>query len=257
MMNHIILAAFGTTSRAIQTYSFMDSLIRPQFPDCELHWVYSSPSIREKLKSTKSTPANSLLELNNSIDLSAKDRVVIQSVHVTPGHEFHRVVNESKGFKAQAAIGLPLLSSPQDFRLVADCLSDLFSPDPDHANLVIGHGTDHPSWAIYPTFERILRDRYGENCFLAALEKFPDSSKIVENIVAGGFSRVKIIPFLMVAGMHFQRDILGEGPDSWKNRLTQSNLPFSLHEHGLGILPGVSEIFCNHIRHAFTKFDQS
>ena len=46
----IVLTAFGTTSKALETYSFMDTIIKRRFADHEVIWAYTSRIVRDKFK---------------------------------------------------------------------------------------------------------------------------------------------------------------------------------------------------------------
>ena len=42
----IVMAVFGTTSRAEATYKIIDKQVREVFPGHEIHWAYSSRMIK-------------------------------------------------------------------------------------------------------------------------------------------------------------------------------------------------------------------
>jgi len=192
----------------------------------------------------------SLTELLQNLYLDASESIVVQSLHVMPGHEFHRVVRETRQAQAKVVIGMPLLTTPDDHHRVADCLVPIIEANDNKAILILGHGTSHQSWTTYPTLEKVIRRRAGTRVFVTGLEKYPDSETVIDEIADTGFDQVFVIPFLMVAGMHFQRDIIGEAPTSWKSRLNRKKIDLSIHDQGLGLLPGIAEIFCDHIRTA-------
>ena len=254
-MKHLILAAFGTTSRARKTYDHIDTAIRPIFSDCQIHWTYTSPTVRRELTGKKGGAEESLTDLLLKLNQDSQNKVVIQSVHVTPGHEFHRVVRSSAISVVPTAIGMPLLAAPADYQRVAQSLLPLIEGKPGSAVLVVGHGTDHPTWTAYPALEAVLRKYAGSRVFVATLEKFPDSSTLVDEIAASGYQHVLVIPCLMVAGMHFKRDIIGDIDSSWKKRLEKKDIHLTFHDQGLGLLQGISDILCNHIRTAFQTLE--
>lgn len=254
-MKHLILAAFGTTTAARETYDHLDGALRPFFSDCHIHWTYTSPTVRRNLSGQIGDSDISLSDLLVRLNRNSKNRIVIQSVHVTPGHEFHRIVRLSAKSLVPTAIGRPLLSAPADYQRVAQALLPLISSSPDSAVLILGHGTDHPSWTAYPALQSVLRTCAGNRLFVAALEKFPDSSSVIDEIAADGYQHVLVIPFLMVAGMHFKRDIIGDTDSSWKNRFESKNIHLTFHDQGLGKLEGISDIFCDHIRTAFDTLE--
>ncbi len=249
MAHHIILSAFGTTTQSGRTYGVLDERISSRFKDCSVHWHYSSPSVRRSLDQNKAKQP-SLRDVLHNLAGNSPYRIVVQPLHVMAGQEFHRVVREAKEANATAAIGMPLLCTPDDFHRVAGNLMPLIEENESKAILILGHGTTHPSWTTYPALEKILRTQAGNRVFVTGLEKYPGPEAMIDEIAASGFDRVFIIPLLMATGMHFQRDIVGTAPNSWKSRLKSKRIELSYHDRGLALLPGIAEIFCDHIRTA-------
>jgi sirohydrochlorin cobaltochelatase len=250
MAHHIILSAFGTTTQSQHTYAKLNEGISPHFPDSRIHWFFSSPTVRDRSGPTRADKPRTLAELLQNLNTQRSDAVVVQSLHVMPGHEFHRVARETLQSDVPAAIGMPLLTTPDDYNRVADCLIPLIDAHKQEAILILGHGTSHPSWTSYPALEKVLRKKAGPRIFVTGLEQYPDSETIIDEITQSGFGNVFVIPFLMVAGMHFQRDIVGDAANSWKSKLTRENINLTVHDQGLGLLPGIENIFCDHIRTA-------
>ncbi len=248
-MHNIILSAFGTTSQSRQTYAVLNERISPHFKDCSLHWYYSSPTVRRTL-GQDSSDQPSLTGLLHDLAGNGPARIVLQSLHVLPGYEFHRIVREAKQANVETTVGMPLLSIPDDFQRVAGSLMPLIEQNENKAILILGHGTSHPCWTAYPVLEKILRTQTGHQVFVTGLEKYPGSDTMIDEIAKSGFDQVFVIPLLMVTGMHFQRDIVGNAPNSWKSRLGRKKINLSFHDQGLGLLPGIADIFCDHIRTA-------
>ena len=92
----IVLTAFGTASKALETYSFIDTIIKRKFADHEVMWAYTSRIIRDKLKKKSNLsirhPDTILKELYDKGNKWA----VVQSMHLICGHEFYRLVDETK-----------------------------------------------------------------------------------------------------------------------------------------------------------------
>lgn len=256
MEKHVILTAFGTSTQARTTYDHLHGLITPQFPDCQLHWTYTSPVIRRNINKNGASHIYSLPELISQLNGGSKNQIVIQSMHVLPGHEFHRMVSEGQQLSIPNAIGMPLLSTPDDYHRVSDCLLPLMASNKKRAVVILGHGTTHPCWTAYPALERTLRKRAGSHIFVEALENYPYSGTAIDDIIASGYQEILLIPFLMVAGMHFLRDISGNSPQSWESLCSQNNIRLYLHDQGLGMLPGIADIFSDHIRQAFGSLNQ-
>lgn len=251
MPDHIILTAFGTTTRAKEAYHYLEERISLQFPRHTIHWAYSSPTVRR----TSSTENSRLLSVGETLgSLDTSDPIVIQSLHVLPGREFERIRDEVHELGIQIAIGQPLLNESQDLRRFVSCLQNLIEDSGSNAVLLLGHGTDHPCRSIYGELERLLRERFGSRIFMSTLEfQEEPAEETITRIAAAGHKTAHIIPLLLVAGMHFFKDITGDHEDSWQNLCTKHGIDLQIHDKGLAVLPGIADIFCDHIRTAFNS----
>ncbi len=255
MHTPIILAAFGTTTQALATYHMIGQQIRERFTGHQVSWAFSSKVINRRLGEDGKGMYNSPLEEVQIIKEQGYDRAVIQSLHLLPGREFHQLVRDCRQAAIPCYPGLPLLASPQDYRAVTDCLAPLILARPDRAILLIGHGTNHPIWIAYLALENFFRRAFGNRIFVGVVEKNPDSEKVPEEIAAAGFSQVCMIPLLLVAGMHYARDVMGAGKDSWLSRLQWQGLEVENIGIGLGLQPGFCGIIIEHIEQALLQAD--
>ncbi|MGI9538404.1 MAG: sirohydrochlorin cobaltochelatase, partial [Desulfocapsaceae bacterium] len=138
------------------------------------------------------------------------------------------------------------------FTRVAHALQSLVENSNHGAALILGHGTDHPCRASYLTLQAKLHSKTGPHIFFTTIEKPVDPPEIIiQKIRDAGYKEIFCVPFLMVAGMHFFKDIDGDHPSSWRNLLKAHQIEIDLHDRGLAHLPGVDEIFCDHIQSAF------
>lgn len=250
MNTPIIMAAFGTTSKALTTYQHIDRYIRSHFPLHPVAWAYTSRMVNSRLQTRENGIFNHPLEAVRMLREKGFRQVIIQSLHLLPGLEFHQLVKECRQAALPCHFGMPLLTSPLDYNKMADCLAPLIASRPDKAILLIGHGTHHPSWIAYPALENIFRHRFGSRIFVGVLEKNPESGSVPEEIVAAGFKQVCAIPLLLVAGMHYERDIAGAGGNSWLVRLERQGLEVESIAEGLGLQSGFCGIVTDHIEEA-------
>ena len=119
----IVLAAFGTTSRAMDTYSGIDTAVKRAFPGHPVRWAYTSRMVRSHMK--KKHRANMKNPLQVLDELAAQGRhawAVVQSMHFICGHEFYRLMNEVKESPVRTSIGLPFLTSPADYQDLATAI---------------------------------------------------------------------------------------------------------------------------------------
>jgi len=126
----------------------------------------------------------------------------------------------------------------------------MINAHPDQAVLLVGHGTDHPAWCAYPALQYFMHRHFGPRVFVGVIEGYPASAEVIADITASGYKKVRIIPLLLVAGMHFQRDLTGERQDSWTTLLARADISVESIEQGLATLPAISDMFCRHIEDA-------
>jgi sirohydrochlorin cobaltochelatase len=248
MHTPIVLTAFGTTSNALKTYDFMDKIIREEFPGHEIVWAFSSRMVRDRLKDKKKIEASHPHEVLRVLSEQGHAWAVVQSMHLLCGHEFYRMLEEVRPLPIRTSIGLPLLTSYEDYHSLAEALGFDGVSD-DEAVVLVGHGTDHPSWSTYPTLENILRQVYRPGIYVGVVEGYPDQEQVIEAVVKTGVRKVRLIPLMLVAGVHFIEDLCGD-EDSWKAAFQAAGLEVNVESAGIGTKREVVQIFIDHIREA-------
>jgi sirohydrochlorin cobaltochelatase len=251
----IVLVAYGTSSRAFEAYKFLDRIFRGRFSGHEIYWAFSSRAVTKKIHQQFGIKPNRLSEVLSTIQMKGWSSVVVQSMHLLCAGEFHRVRTELKNNSLKYSIGLPLLSKLRDYIEVSDAFSDLIQRPPGEAVVLVGHGTDHPAWTTFPALQSILRRKLGAGIYVGVLERgYPNRDMILDEIKQSGFQRVRLIPFLLVAGVHVLRDLVGE-KDSWKAAFEAENLEIIAEKRGIAENPKIVEIFCRHISEALKTIE--
>lgn len=250
----ILISAFGTTSKAIATYTQLDTSIRNHFPHSEIIWAYSSKTITRELQKGKEPAALNPEQVLQQLAARGRTKVVVQSLHLFPGTEFHRLVQLAAHSPLKCAIGMPLFTSPADYDQIGELIRPIIAKRPEKAIVILGHGTDHPTWTAYYTLEKILRKKYGESMYVGVVEKYPDTDDLVDEIADRGFRKVCIIPLFLVAGMHYRRDIVSDAATSWQSRLQRRKIEVESLDYGLGLYPGIDQIIIRHIAEAAASF---
>lgn len=249
----IIMIAFGTTSKSITTYRYIEKITKKYFKNHTLFWSFSSRIITKRLQlegmKDVQTPAERFTQL---AELGYKSAIV-QPLHLFAGREFDSLCKSMQRDELNLTPGTPLISSPQDYIEICQILQPLVTTAPKKATLIIGHGTDHPIWTAYYCLETFLRQQFGPHIFVGTVEKYPSSEHLVEQICDAGYEEIHIIPFFLVTGMHYERDITGDGEASWQSRFKKKNIAVKSVEHGLGMLPGFSNIIIRHIEEALNR----
>ena len=240
----MVVTAFGTTTRAMETYDKMDAVFRSVFPDNPIHWAYSSRMVKHAMKKKKNLMDP--LETLAMLEAQGHKWAMIQSLHLICGHEFDRLKDERLDLGIRTGMGLPLLTSHLDYLEAAYALTPVISKDPTTATVLVGHGTDHPAWAAYPALESVLRKEYGPSVYVGVVEEEPGMDVILERILTAGHTRVHLVPFMLVAGVHFKEDLTRE-EDAWQRTFERNGLQVSVHDQGMGHLEMITRIFCRHM----------
>jgi len=245
----IVIVAFGTTTKAQETYQHLNSRLEKLLPEKDIFWSYSSKRITRTLKE-KGGEIKTPTEVLTMLAKKGHTDAIVQSLHLFPGTEFHTLQKTSVSSSLICKTGLPLLTSPEDYDEIASLLGPTITDRPERTILVLGHGTSHPSWTGYYCLEKVLRKKYGDKIHVGVVEHYPDSSNLVNEIVATGNKAVTIIPFFLICGMHYRRDIVSDDENSWLSRLQGKGLDVEVLDSGIGLLPSIENILVRHINDA-------
>ena len=250
----IVLAAFGTTTEAFDTYKHFEEKVKARFPDYEIRWAFTSHKVRHKVAQEKGQKLNDLGTTLRELKAAGFTRVVIQSLHIVPGEEWEKkiveVSREIPGLKV--ALGKPLLSSKQDQEQTLRTVAQTFPKDlKDTAVVLMAHGSPAPKGEkAYLAFERLLRARY-QNVFLGTVEGKPTKEEAFEAVKKSNVATVVLMPFMFVAGEHVAKDMLGDDPASWKSELLkQKAYRIEGITKGLGYQDGIVDIYLDHLAQA-------
>ncbi len=252
----IVLAAFGTTTAAFDTYNHFETKVKERFPGYEIRWAFTSHKVRRKVAKEKGQKLNDLGTTLRELKAAGYSRVVIQSLHIVPGEEWDKKVvqvsREIPGLKV--ALGKPLLSSPKDQERVLNVLAQTFPKDLTATAVVLmAHGSPTPEGtATYLAFSRLLRARYpGQPVFLGTVEGKPGTEEAFAAVKKADPAAVVLMPFMFVAGEHVAKDMLGADPDSWKSELLkQKAYRIEGITKGLGYQDGIIAIYLDHLAQA-------
>jgi sirohydrochlorin cobaltochelatase len=252
----IVLAAFGTSTKAFDTYNHFEQRVKARFPGYEIRWAFTSVKIRSKLAKEQGRQLHDLPTTLKALKAAGFTRVAVQSLHIVPGEEWDKkVVQESRKIPGlNVALGKPLLSSRQDQERVLAALAPTFPRDLTRTAVVlVAHGSPSPEGtAAYLAFNQLLRARYPhQQVYLGTVGGKPTREETLKTLKQSQATGVVLMPFLLVAGEHVANDILGDNPESWKSELLQQKA-YRIEgiTQGLGYLDGVVNIYLDHLDQA-------
>jgi sirohydrochlorin cobaltochelatase len=261
----IVLAPYGTLfPPALATYDQIQKAYERKFPGSPVRLAFTSHLMRKRVQENVGISIQSLpAALRELCDLGSES-VIVQSMQIVPGGEFHQVaalVQELKGANpafSRLEIGLPLLSDLPDCRKVSSllpalCSGPAYRRDPEkEAVLLVGHGTGHPADALYSLMSQILKEEH-RNVFLGTIEGFSGLAGLLPELKGSGARVVRLLPFLLVAGGHAENDIFGCSPASWKSVLEREGYEVIADRRGLGERAEIVSLFLEHTRNALEK----
>ena len=201
----ILLVVFGTSYPEAQAaYENVERIYTEQFPDAEIRIAFTSDYIRRKLLERDNVsidnPLTGLAHLNDEGYVN----VVVQSLHVIAGEEFHDLANIVDGVKGingkfgfkNLVLGAPLLTTVEDYRNVSQALVSQFDQNTtgvertlrssprnssEMAVVFMGHGTEHPANSAYSQMADILAEDH-ENVLLGTVEGYPGYDEVLAGL---------------------------------------------------------------------------
>ncbi|MDD1761303.1 MAG: sirohydrochlorin cobaltochelatase [Methanothrix sp.] len=273
----ILLVMFGTSYPEAQAaYENIERIYKMEFPDAKIQIAFTSDYIRRKIQERDNISIDNPLTALSRLNDEGYVNVVVQSLHVIPGEEFHdmaNIVDSIKGIEGKfgfknLTIGMPLLMSNDDYRNVSAALASQFdecttgtnrtpqkSPrDADDTAVVfMGHGTEHPANSAYCQMANILAEDH-KNVFMGTVEGYPTFEDVLEDLKESEVKNVRLMPFMIVAGDHALNDLTGNESDSWKSMFEKEGIHVDFNLKGMGENDGIAEIFVQHTKEAFKEF---
>ena len=267
----IVLAPYGSLyPQALATYKQIREAYEREFPGSRVQLAFTSRLMIKRLYEKEGIripgPLAALAELHEMGCHSA----VIQSLQIVPGEEFHELAKlvqalgiggklgfERHGNRLASFIGPGRL--PKSLFRPACCLEASgtdghprggdtlnggqrdFTDQEKEAVLLVGHGTGHPADSLYSLMAQVLK-RDHLNVFLGTLEGFPGLLELVAELKGkgSGTKKIRLLPFLLVAGGHAEKDIAGDDMASWKSTLSREGFEVETQLRGLGESSGDS-----------------
>ena len=217
----IVLVTFGTSSQAKPPLELFQQQVEQQFPEYEAFWAYSSNIICRKKK------LPTLQETLARVEAAGFRKAVVQPLHIFPGTEYQQMAETCEYFPGLRVFLSETLFHRWEFvkETLAVLAVDFLAPT-EGLNILALHGTPltaDPVNAAYLGLERLVQDLY-PNVLAASLEGVPDQvavfSAIKRRDLASRYKKVKIFPMMYLAGMHAEKDLMGE-KDSWRTDLEE------------------------------------
>ena len=256
----IVMAAFGTSTRAGAGIEKFNQRLQELFCEYELFQAYTSDIIRKKMN------LPGLRETLSSLESRGYRKAVVQPLHIFPGTEYTQLVETCASFPGlRIIVGETLMHRWQFVKQVLAIIESDFLPDKQGINILALHGSPlaaEPVNTLYLGLEQMVRGLY-PNVFAASVEGVPDVDALFARLSrmrqGVSYARARIIPVMFTAGLHVMDDLMGED-ESWRARLeamgfSQVDMPAVEHQgreyyKGLCWYPEVCDMFAERLKRA-------
>jgi sirohydrochlorin cobaltochelatase len=256
----ILLVTFGSSMPQAQvSFENIDQKVRAAFPDIQVRWAFTSHMIRHKLAKQGKQLDSVALALARMMD-EGFTHVAIQSLHTIAGEEFHDLLQTAHAFRGmpegfdRILVGAPLLAGEKDLAGVREAIIRHIPGErkDNEAVVLMGHGTQHPSNAVYAAMMYHFQ-RKDPNIFVGTVEGAPEIGEIKDMLLQKGIKTAYLMPFMSVAGDHARNDMAGDEADSWKSVLTGAGITCVPVLKGTAEYDDIVAIWVDHLRTTLTN----
>lgn len=285
--NAIIVASFGTTvPSAVKSIVNITETVRKAYPGTEVRITFTSNIIRSIWRKRQSEPQHwlgqgipeEILYVKNFIatvgDLleDGYTNIIVQPTHMffmEQSHDLRQYVNGLASIRTMKkkwtpihtiVMGRPALGMPGDVHpyledvesVVRTLAADVEEARKTGAALVyMGHGNEYWSTGIYAETEKKMRQAYPDVAtFIGVVEGHPGLDDLIGRLKLGQTEKIRLLPFMIVAGNHAVNDMAGPGEDSWKSVLTEAGYEVDAVLIGLGSNDAFARLFVDRIADA-------
>lgn len=256
----VLAVSFGTSYREGRTRALdvIEADLGQAFPGYEIRRAYTSAMIIRSLKERDGIFVDSVDKALSRLAQEGFNQVLVQTTHVIPGAEYHKMLGLIRPFKEQfaaLACGAPLLKDPGDYQAAAEILSqELAGFRGENTNIVLmGHGSDHEANEAYQHLQDVF-DRLTLTDFLVGtVEASPTIETVIRLVKERRAERIILTPFMTVAGDHAHQDMAGADEHSWQCRFEKLGYPVTCVMKGLGEYPGIRRLFISHAKQAAAR----
>ena len=260
----ILVVSFGTsfnTSRSI-TIGGIESSIREAFPEWKVERAFTADTIINILKDRDGIAIDTVQQALDKALAAGVKTLVIQPTHLMSGFEFtdlNKVAQQYKDKFTSIVVSAPLLTSESDYKKVAAAITGKTASFDDGKTAIcfMGHGTEADSNSDYATMQKVLSDGGFKNYFVGTVEATPSVEDLITAIKANpAYSRVVLLPLMVVAGDHANNDMAGDEDDSWKSQFLAQNYEVIPVLEGLGQNWDIQQIYVQHAKDAIATLSK-
>ena len=255
--NELLVLSFGTSyndSRRL-TIGAIEQALEDAFPDYSVRRGFTANIVIDHVERRDGIHIDDINEsLDRAVDNGVKN-LVVQPTHLMNGLEYDEIVGKLAEYADcfdKISVGEPLLTSDEDFDVVADAIIEATAEydDGETAICFMGHGTEAESNQIYEKMQQVLTDKGMENYYVGTVEAAPSLDDVLAAVGEKEYKRVVLRPLMVVAGDHVNNDMAGDEEGTWKTAFEEAGYEVVSVLEGLGQLEAVQQLYVSHAQAA-------
>lgn len=251
MKKAILVVSFGTSYKETRekTIEACEKKIKKAFEGYDFFRAFTSNMIIRKLKNRDNIYIENPIESLDRLHKEGYDEVIVQTLHIICGEEYTKLKEQISQYEDKfnkIVLGRPLLTQIEDYKETIEALkSQIPELEEDEAVVFMGHGTEHEAHSAYPALDYMLKQE-NVKAYVGTVEGYPEIEEVIANLRKDKISKVRLMPFMLVAGDHAINDMASDEEDSWKSILNKEGFKTKVHLNGLGENEWIQDKFVRH-----------
>lgn len=255
--SELLVVSFGTSfndNRRL-TIGAIEEDMEEAFEDYAVRRAFTAQIVIDHVKDRDGVVIDNVTEaLDRAVENGVKT-LVVQPTHLMNGIEYDELqgtLAEYADAFEQIAVGEPLLTSEEDFKTVEKAITESTAEYDDGTTAIVymGHGTEHDSNGVYAKLQEMLTADGYENYYIGTVEAAPTLDDVVAAVGEGEYTKVVLVPLMVVAGDHANNDMASDEADSWKTTFAEAGYEVETVLEGLGQNETIREVYVQHAQAA-------
>ena len=252
----ILVVSFGTSynnSRDL-TIGGIENAIAKAFPKYTVARAFTADTIIGILKERDNLSIDNVDEALERAANNGVKTLVVQPTHLMNGFEYTDLQKTLAKYESRfekVTLAQPLLTSDDDFSRVADAIAAKTKTYDDGKTAIVfmGHGTEAESNGVYAKMQEVLASKGFANYYVGTVEATPSVTDIRKTLhEKATYSKVVLLPLMVVAGDHANNDMAGDEDDSWKTIFKNAGYDVECVLEGLGQDATIQQIYVDHTK---------
>lgn len=248
----IIFASFGSTHLDQYEKSLGKALnkTRTIFNEFYINECMSSEIVRKRLRENQDKYYFNIKDALVDMEKRGIKDIYVMALYVLEGVEYNKLKMVADAYNFDNRLNITftrgLLDEEKSIKEVAEILSS-FKDDSCDAVVFMGHGSSHDEDEKYSSVQTYI-DKQGAPVVVATVEGEVGMDYVLDRLKEFNAKRVKIAPFMLVAGDHAANDMASDDEDSWKTILKNEGYEVTPLVKGLCEFEKINDIFIKKLK---------